>query len=169
MKNFKTHLASQIGENVVVAELGRRGIVATTFANNLPNIDLLAYANNKSIPIQVKAQTTGNISINASKYLKIEFDGDIQIIKGLVSDVDRKLIFVVVSIGASAADDEFYIFKQGDLQDIVKSGHEEFLSKHNGVRPRNPKSTHAGCSLNSLYKYKDNWQLIFDALNEDCK
>jgi hypothetical protein len=40
-RSFKTQLAGQIGESLVVAELGRRGIVATTFAGNVPDIDLL--------------------------------------------------------------------------------------------------------------------------------
>lgn len=42
-RNFNTQLAGQIGESLVVAELGRRGIVATAFAGNVPDIDLLAY------------------------------------------------------------------------------------------------------------------------------
>jgi len=41
-RNFSTQLAGQIGESLVVAELGRRGIVATAFAGNVPDIDLLA-------------------------------------------------------------------------------------------------------------------------------
>jgi hypothetical protein len=40
-RSFKTQLAGQIGESLVVAELGRRGIVATAFAGNVPDIDLL--------------------------------------------------------------------------------------------------------------------------------
>jgi Holliday junction resolvase-like predicted endonuclease len=42
-KNYTTQLAGQIGESLVVAELGRRGIVATAFAGNVPEIDLVAY------------------------------------------------------------------------------------------------------------------------------
>ncbi|NYS25816.1 hypothetical protein HUK65_12515 [Rhodobacteraceae bacterium 2376] len=42
-RNFKTQLAGQIGESLVVAELGRCGIVANTLAGNVPDIDLLAY------------------------------------------------------------------------------------------------------------------------------
>ena len=40
-RSFKTQLAGQIGEALVVAELGRREIVATAFAGNVPDIDLL--------------------------------------------------------------------------------------------------------------------------------
>lgn len=43
MKNQQ--LARQIGEHVVVAEFGRLGLLATPFAGNVPDIDLLVYAN----------------------------------------------------------------------------------------------------------------------------
>ena len=45
MKDFSKRLAGQIGEHLVVAELGRREIIATPFAGNVPDIDILAYAN----------------------------------------------------------------------------------------------------------------------------
>ena len=54
-RNFNTQLAGQIGESLVVAELGRRGIVATAFAGNVPDIDLLAYRNGRTIALQVKS------------------------------------------------------------------------------------------------------------------
>ena len=55
VKNFNTQLSGQIGEHLVTAELGRLGIIAAPFAGNVPDIDVLAYANGKSVPIQVKA------------------------------------------------------------------------------------------------------------------
>jgi len=54
-KNYSTQLAGQIGESLIVAELGRRGIVATAFAGNVPEIDLLAYKDGTTISLQVKA------------------------------------------------------------------------------------------------------------------
>ena len=49
-KNFSNQLTRQISENLVVAELGRREIVATTFSGSVPDIDILAYENRTSIP-----------------------------------------------------------------------------------------------------------------------
>ena len=77
---------------MVVAELGRLGVIATPFAGNVPDIDVLAYANGMSVPIQVKAQKSGAMSVNAKKYLNFQFDGDVQIIKGKVDDIDRDLV-----------------------------------------------------------------------------
>ena len=69
VKNFSTKLSGQIGENLVVAELGRRGIIATSFAGNVPEIDILAYKDKRSIPIQVKALKVGSLRTRADYYL----------------------------------------------------------------------------------------------------
>ena len=93
-KNFSRQLIGQIGENLVVAELGRRGIVATTFAGNVPDIDVLAFKDGTAIPLQVKAIKKGNLNVNAKDYLDIEFDGDKQKVEGKSNDIDKRLIFV---------------------------------------------------------------------------
>ena len=74
-KDYSKILSGQIGENLIVSELGRRGIVATTFAGNVPDIDILAYKNNKSIPLQIKSLASGSLRTNAKKYLNIELKG----------------------------------------------------------------------------------------------
>ena len=160
MKNFNTQLSGQIGENLVVAELGRRGIVATTFSGNVPDIDVLAYRNKKSIPIQVKAIKKGSLSVNAQHYLEIEFDGNLQIVKGKNKDIDINLIFIIVKVGEYLGEDIFYICKQGLIQDLVYNEHKRFLEKHKGIRPRNPTSTHCSYYEKDLLEYKDNWALI---------
>ena len=40
-QEFKTQLAEQIGKIFVVAKIGRRGIVKTAFAGDVPNIDVV--------------------------------------------------------------------------------------------------------------------------------
>ncbi len=163
-KNFSTQLSGQIGENLLVAELGRRGIVATTFSGNVPDIDVLAYRNGKSIPIQVKALKKGSLSVNASHYLRIEFDRNIQIVKGKKQDIDRELIFVIIILGEKLGDDKFYICKQGFIQDIIYKGHTSFLKKHNGIRPRQPLSTHCAYKEKDLMAKRGDWELIEKAL-----
>ncbi|HEY5505683.1 MAG TPA: hypothetical protein VIK28_11045 [Sedimentisphaerales bacterium] len=39
---YSNQVTRQIGEHLVVAELGRRGILATPFAGNVPDYDILA-------------------------------------------------------------------------------------------------------------------------------
>jgi len=163
-KSFKRQISGQIGESIVVAELGRQGIVATSFSGNVPDIDILAYANGKSVPLQVKAQTTGSPGVDATKYLNIQIDGKKQMVKSKTKDIDRDLIFVMVKVGEQYGEDEFFVFKQGVVQDLVNTNYRRFLKMHNGVRPRNPNTTHCSYYVEDLVPYKDNWKLVKDAL-----
>ena len=72
MNRNSNQTARQTGEHLLVAELGRRKIIATTFAGNVPDIDVLAYDNEKTAAIQVKALRQGSWSTTADKYLNIE-------------------------------------------------------------------------------------------------
>ena len=99
VKNFSSKLSAQTGENLVVAELGRRGIIATALAGNVPEIDILAYRDKQSIPIQVKALKKGSLQTNAKNYLNIDFDGKTQTILGKNEDINRDLIFIIVKLG----------------------------------------------------------------------
>jgi hypothetical protein len=51
-KDLRNKLAGQIGEYSVCAELGRRGIIATSFTGNVPEFDLIvADESLKTIPV----------------------------------------------------------------------------------------------------------------------
>ena len=54
-QGYSTQLTRQIGEHLVVAKLGRLCILATPFAGNIPDYDLLASdLSGHSLPLQVK-------------------------------------------------------------------------------------------------------------------
>ncbi len=164
-RSFNNQLAGQIGESLVVAELGRRGIVATAFAGNVPDIDLLAYHNGRTIALQVKSVRTGSVSFDAKRFMTIEFEGDRQIITQTAPALDASLIFVFVSIGQRSGEDAFFILEQGELQGIVHANHAAWLAKHGGVRPKNPQSTHTAVSITQVNQFRDNWELIEDRLS----
>ena len=159
-RNFNNQLAGQIGESLVVAELGRRGIIATAFAGNVPDIDILAYRNGRTIALQVKSVRSGSISFDTKRFLTITFDDNKQIITGLASGVDGALVFVFVSIGQRVGDDRFFILEHHELLGLIHSCHSAFLEKHGGIRPRNPESTHVAVSITQLDCYRDNWALF---------
>ena len=164
VKNFSSKLSGQIGENLVVAELGRRGIIATAFAGNVPEIDILAYRDKKSIPIQVKALKEGSLRTKADYYLNIEFDGKTQTILGKNEDMNRELIFIIVKVGEQLGEDVFYICDQGIIQDLVLQEHSSFLKKHDGIRPKQPSSFDCSVHLKDLEKFKNKWQLVDNKL-----
>lgn len=159
-RKFSTKLAGQIGEALVVAELGRRGIVATAFAGNVPDIDLLAYFGGKTLPLQVKAFRGVSMHLNAARYLKITMEGSLQKIDGIDTELDSELIYVFVKIGNRLGEDRFFILTQGELQKIIHDHHSAYLEKHKGIRPRNPESKHVGLLLSDLQVQQDRWDVI---------
>ncbi len=153
-------MAGQIGESLVVAELGRRGIVATSFAGNMPDIDILAYANDTTLHLQIKAWRTGSVHFNATRFIHIDFEGDRQIVGGSNDALDGELVYVFVKIGDSAGQDRYFILPQHELQSIILHNYCAWLDKHNGVRPRNPSTTHCAVEMSSLAQFEGNWGLI---------
>ncbi|MFZ1725835.1 MAG: hypothetical protein WBO29_05865 [Albidovulum sp.] len=163
-RDTKTYISGQIGEHLVAAELGRRGIVASVLSGNMPEVDILCYRDGRSLPIQVKAIRRGEISVNLRRYLDIEVVDEHQQVYGINSELNRDLIFVVVKIGERVGEDEFFIFRQGVVQDIIFCGHTSWLEKVGGRRPRNPDSMHSAYRTDQLTEYRENWALIEAAL-----
>ena len=159
-RSFSTQLAGQIGESLVVAELGRRGIIATAFAGNVPDIDLLAYRDGKTLALQVKAIRSGSVSFDAKRYMQVEFDGDRQLVTEQTSGPNDAMINVFVAIGQAQGDDRFYLIEHRQLRQIIYQNHRSWLAKHGGIRPKNPQSTHTAVSLADLEEFYGNWQAL---------
>ncbi|KZB54934.1 hypothetical protein [Thalassospira xiamenensis] len=159
-KKYTQQLSGQIGESLVVAELGRRGITASMLSGNVPDIDILAWCNGKTTALQVKACKVGTVSVDARNYLDISLDGDRQTVRGIRCDINENLIYVFVWHSEKYGADEFYILSQLNLAEIIKKHYMEFLDKHGGVRPRNSQTTHNSVTKNELRDYRDNWGLI---------
>lgn len=155
----RNQLTRQVGEHLVVAELGRRGIIATPFAGNVPDIDLLAVGpTGKAVPIQVKAINGGSWQFDAKKFLKIDFDGAVQRANGLLplSDPDLLCIFVLLAPGEERSD-RFFIFRWQEIQRLCA---ERYGKEYR--RPRNPASTHLGVRPTQLEGFEENWKLVED-------
>jgi hypothetical protein len=148
-------LTRQIGEHLVTAELGRRGIIATPFAGNVPDIDILAFANGISAPIQVKAITRDSWPFNnVRSFLDVTMTKTGQRVKGLNPDLDKKIICVFVALGKCLGEDEFYIFRLGWLQDY-------FYSTYKGRQPpKKIESFHCAIWKRDLQCHLGKWRLI---------
>jgi hypothetical protein len=97
-KRYQSQLSGQIGESLVVAELGRRGIIATSFSGNVPDINLLAWRNGRSIGLQVKSLKKGTLGVDARKFICIDQCGEMQNVTGIRSDMSPELIYVFVYV-----------------------------------------------------------------------
>jgi hypothetical protein len=152
-KGKKNQLTRQIGEHLVVAELGKRGYISTPFAGNVTDFDLIAVSpKGKAFPIQVKAIQGSSWQFDIDKFLQIELSGDTQQVKGKAASVNRKLICIFVQIEPQP--DTFFIFNWGNLQDHF------FATYKSRRRPKNPKSLHCAVWPKDLQRFKDNWQIL---------
>ena len=158
----KKPLTKQIGEYLVAAELCRRGLIATTFTGNVPDFDIIATNDNfETIPIQVKTIWKGGWQLDAKKFIIIGIDNGVQRVIDKISLSNHDLVCIFVRL-ASQGDDEFYIFRLKDLQEIIFEDYSQYLAKHNGMRPKNDNSTHVGINLRLLERFKDNWGIILN-------
>ena len=155
-------LTKMAGEYLVCAELCRGGLLATTFTGNVPEFDILATDKNlQTIPIQVKANAKGDWMLRADSFLNIDYNKEkkIQTIIGKKDFKKSKLIYIFVKV-VDQGKDEFYILRLQDLQRIIFKNHNEYLKKHRGRRPKNPKSMHTAILSKHLSGYRDNWKLL---------
>lgn len=126
-----TQLTRQIGEHLVVSELGRYGIIATPFSGNMPDFDVVALApSGDSLYIQVKAINTGDWQLDANRFLRLEYDKqtDLQARLGLRTPAVTPLVFVLIKIIESGRD-EFYVIPYFDVQKIVAGGYRRTKGK----------------------------------------
>lgn len=157
-----TQLAGQVGEHLVTAELGRRGIIATPFAGNVPDIDILAIANGNIAHIQVKAIRGTSWQFDVRKFLEVDLLKRRQRVVGRNSSLDRKILCIFVVLGNELGEDVFYIFRWGWLQD-------HFLKNYKGRRePKNINSFHCAIWTKDMEKHKEKWNIVKKQFGLDC-
>jgi hypothetical protein len=163
MSGRGNQLTKQVGEFLVAAELARHGWLAAVLSGNTPDYDLVATdGRGRSVPVQVKAIRTGTWQFDAAKYVEIEFDGKKQI-PGRLKRLSVNPVCVLVVVGERGEPDQFYVLPMRTLQRQLVANHRAWLKKHGGVRPKNPKSTHAALSVEQVEQYRDNWGEIKSA------
>ena len=158
-------LVGAAGEYLVAAELCRRGLIATTFTGNVPHYDIVASDDKgKHVSVQVKASRSGSWQFgDVTRFFNVAFDGQKQKTgKGKASPVER-LVVIFVAVGESGSD-RFYILTWDQLRDILRDGHERYIAKHKGVRPKKWDSLHAAILEENLLAFRDNWKLINKSL-----
>ena len=150
----KNQLTRQIGEHLIVAKLGRLGYIATPFAGNVPNFDLLiADYEGHSIPVQVKAINGGSWQFSIDKFLDVEIIDDIQYIKSKHKLANPNLVCVFVRLVDDEKDD-FFVFQLKNLQEYFSNSYK------GGRRKKNPQSLHCAIPPKDLEQFRDNWSLI---------
>jgi hypothetical protein len=157
-----TQLKKQIGEALVVAELGKRGCIATSFAGNVSGFDIVAI-NPKG---QVKIVQVKSIRNNEwhGKLPDIFFEITLgqdnkQRLCGYKKQ-PKGLIWVFVG---TKNEPVFYICNTKVVREVIKNDY--FTESSHTIRSKRPKSPeshhHAIKDMDDKFKqYKGKWELI---------
>ena len=162
-----TKLTGAIGEFLVSAELCRRGLIATPFSGNVPHYDIIASDEKGGhLLVQVKTINNENWQFDASKFVDITMDGDRQLLGSQTASPCPNLFCVFVALEKNSAKDRYFVFSWENLVILISSGHKIYLEKHNGIRPRAPKSTHCSINIKTLEPFENRWDFISNAISQ---
>ena len=160
-------LAGQIGEYLVCAELGRRGLIATPFSGNVPSFDVLAADEQcRAVPIQVKASRGDSWPSDARSWMNLELDSHtgVQHYNGLATITNPDLIYVCVVIAKPGEQDRFFILTKADIQHVCVKVYSEWMEPKGWKRPRTITSFDCRYNISNIAEFEDNWQLIVQRL-----
>lgn len=80
-----------------------------------------------------------------------------------IQDVDKytsATIAHVVLVDITGDRRDIYICPGDTLRSEVRKRHDDFLSRNDGVRPRNPESRHATIYPDHVQKWRENWSRL---------
>ena len=171
-------LVGQVAEHLVVAELGRRGFIATGFAGNVPAFDVIAadeYC--RTVPIQVKASSGDSWPSDARTFMRIDYDSNEkrQNYLGPVALRTPDLIYVFVALRPTSASrptgrsevtdrDRFFVLTMNQLQQVCINCYAQWMDPKDWRRPRSPESYDNRFWIRHLEAFEDQWQLIEERL-----
>ncbi len=173
-KGLNSKLAGQIGEFLVCAELGKRGLIATCFTGNVPEFDLIvADQDLNTVPIQVKSSRSGNWPTKANLWLdiKVNHESKQQIDNGDSQITNPDLIYACVYLAKaeSTDNDRYFILTKSDLQKICSENYRKWMNTIDWKRPKNYESLDNRYHLEDLEPFENNWSLVVDQLNPTKK
>ena len=157
----RNRFVGQTGEYLVAAELSRRGLIATTFAGNVPHYDIIASdEQGRHVSIQVKASNGSSWQFgDISRFCEIGFEGQKQVVGRSKQCPVMRLVMVLVSIQADGGD-RFYVLTWQALRDLLVKRHKACLAKRGGVRPVKWDSLRCAISEKILKPYRDAWDVV---------
>ncbi len=167
----KNKLTGQIAEHLVCAELGRRNLIATPFAGNVPTFDVIAADEAcHTVAIQVKATTGNTWPSHAQRWMRLTLDkqSGVQHYDGPVELTDGDLIYVCVALGERKKQrlDRFFILTKREVQQACIDSYTRYMEPKGWRRPRSQASFDNRFSINQIARFEDNWDLVKSRLSQ---
>ncbi len=73
---------------------------------------------------------------------------------------DENKFWVFVDLGDTNTSPRYWIVPEWWIKDDIYKAHQAYLSKHGGIRARNPDSTHHSIDDRRLEQRKDRWDIL---------
>ncbi|BDW86361.1 hypothetical protein [Roseicyclus marinus] len=151
------HSTGQVGEYLVASELARLGFTIAMPTGNSPAVDIWAYRRKETRAIQVKTISKGAFQYTANKFFRIEFEGadgnEKQIIGDIHDYLDLNIDLLIVFLGSSIGNDEFFCTKLKEFASFSRNSYIEYVERHGGMRPgKNKRSVHAAHDKKNVIK-----------------
>ena len=134
------------GEHLVAGEILRRGGWASTFAGNMPDVDVLAANRDQSrtVWIQVKTKRGGatwQTSINRGRKRTREVDPD--------------RFWILVDLAGEVP--AYFVVPEWWMQNDIYTAHRAYLNRSGGTRARSPDSTHHAIPISRVEQWREHW------------
>lgn len=154
-------LTGQTGEYLVAAELARRNLIATTFTGNVPHYDIVASSEDgKHVSVQVKTSRHPTWQLSSiSQYCEVTFEGHKQIVGEMREPPVYRLVMVFVRVEPDR-NDRFYLLDWTRFRDLIVDCHRQYLSRHDGVRPKRWDSLHVAVGEKNLLPFANDWEVV---------
>jgi hypothetical protein len=166
-------LTGAIGEFLVAAELCRLNLLATPFAGNVPHYDVIASGQSGGhVAVQVKAINASSWQFDIRKFADVQMsqDGKHQIVGPRHPEPFPDLMCVLVVLkNKETGQDRFFVLAWTELQDVLVRGHEAYLSKHGGIRPKKPDSFHCALGIKAVAPFENQWPKILNQVRNSAE
>lgn len=170
MPERRTDKTGRAGEHYVAAELNRRGVYASPFSGNVPEIDIVATGDDgkRIVHVQVKTKRSpGNWHMGLRHgWAKVILsscprDGICgkecrpKLSVPIYGKDNRYWVFVALQKDGGQ---NYYIVPDAKVRSLVRDSHKAYLAKHGGQRAgRNHDSLHHSISDKDLKPWRDKW------------
>lgn len=148
MANPKPQQVGRAGEHFVAAEILRRGGYASTFAGNMPAIDVLAADQDQDRTVWIQVKTKRGRSWQTS------------ITRGMPREPEAASVRFWALVDLSGDVPAYYIIPEWWMQNNIHDAHLEYLDRHGGQRARTKDSTHHAIPVSRVEQWRDQWDLL---------
>lgn len=134
----------------MAAELNKRGAIATLYLTSTPRVDVVATDpdQHRSVNVQVKTSTSGR------------WHGNIDRLRSERDSAASSDFIIFVHLGSEEHSPTYYVCPMREFAAQHCQGHEDWIKRHGGTRPKSPESKHTLVTADGIEQWRERWDLL---------